>query len=397
VTAPPLEAYRASISIQSFLEREVLGQVEAWEKSATVPREVFARLGARGLIAACIPPTSDDRAAVSLDLQRFAVLVEEVARARCFGLLLGIAIHVGVVLPFLSRLGSPRLKEQWLPRALSGESLGAIAATEPGVAGSDLLGIQAAVERTGDGLILSGEKSYVTNIPGADLMVVLARWRAGRHFSNLVALAVPANAPGVRCERTPLAVMRTAAVGRVGFDKVALAPDAVLGRKELGMAYFQEHIAVERLTGGIWAAAAAEDLLAQAQQRCASRRVGEETLWDRGAVRQRLAAAVVQTSMLRALVDQAVARSGARGRVDLLDAAIIKAATAPVVESTAGLCLQLQGAEGFLEGSPLLRLVNDFRVFGVAGGTTETMLEVVADLWSGQVPRAADAPTPSGP
>lgn len=374
-------AYRERV--RELVRAAIAPGVDRWERDAAFPREVIARLGQEGLLAACLTDGAPSRRSGALRLEHLAVLVEEVARAGCFGLLLGLAIHVGVFLPMVNRLGSPGQRERVIAGGAAGALLGGIAATEPGVAGSDLLGIQTRIDREGDRLFLTGEKAYITNVPGADHLVVLARWRPERHFASLAAVLVPLDAPGVAVERIPLAVMRVAAVGRVAFDRVALDADAVLGRKELGLAYFQDHIATERLMAGVWAGAVAEDVVDQTRQLCASRRVGEETLWERSAVRQTIGRSLVQLSLLRALVDRGLRRAVERGGVDPLDAALVKAAAAPTMESILGDCLQLHGAAGLVEGSPLLRAWNELRVFGVAGGSTETMLDQVAELWRG--------------
>ncbi|HEY0605654.1 MAG TPA: acyl-CoA dehydrogenase family protein, partial [Herpetosiphonaceae bacterium] len=166
---------------------------------------------------------------------------------------------------------------------------------------------------------------------------------------------------------------------------------AMLGRKELGISYFLQHIAVERLSGGIWAVAVAEHCLEEAQRYAAERVIGEETLWERSAVRHRIAQAVVQVTLLRSLVEQALVATDETRLVDPFSSAVIKAAVAPAMESVIGTCLQLQGARGLEADSPLLRLLNEFRVFGVAGGSTETMLDVVGELWATRAMQAADA------
>ncbi|MBX7098037.1 MAG: acyl-CoA dehydrogenase family protein [Myxococcaceae bacterium] len=379
-----LASFRALV--RELVAREVTPHAAAWDRAGAFPRAVLECLGDAGVISACFENVPSGRSAVPLDVARYAVLVEELAHARCFGLSLSVALHVGVYLPLLSRLGTQATRERLLPPALSGRALGAFATTEGEVAGSDLLGLATTLEPRDGGFRLTGEKAYVSSVPGADQVVVLARTAPGRHFANLALVVVDAKAKGVHAERQPLQVMRAAAVGRLRFDAVELDADALLGRRELGLAYFQDHIATERLAGAVWACAVGERCVEEARQHCLARRLGEDTLWGNAAVRQRLGTAQVQLALLRALVEKTVRLAQAQGRVPSLEAAELKAAVAPTMETVIGTCLQLQGAAGFVDGSPLLQLLADFRVFGVAGGSTETMLEQVADLWSRPTP-----------
>jgi alkylation response protein AidB-like acyl-CoA dehydrogenase len=137
----------------------------------------------------------------------------------------------------------------------------------------------------------------------------------------------------------------------------------------------------------------AEDRLAEAQRYAQERAIGTETLWDRGAVRHRVARAAVRLALLRALTDNAFAAGHDAGRVDQFVSAALKAAVPEAMEDVVGLCVQLRGARALAAGSPLLQLLNDFRVWGVAGGSTETMLDVVAEAWADRA-RSADAGPP---
>lgn len=384
-------SYRAAL--QEALRSEVYPHVADLERDATFPREIVRSLGRQGFFAACLDLDAAGQArAIPLHFPMFRILIEELAKTQCFGLTLTISMHVGVFLPFVARLAQAELRERILPAALRGERLGTLAATEPAVAGSDFMGLASAVQIEAERLRLDGRKHYITNAAVADDVIVFARWRPGRHFTNVCALLVPTDRPGVRCERQDMAVMRTAAISRIAFEQVELPLYCMLGRKEFGMRYFLEHIAVERLSGGIWAAAVAEQCLEAAQRAAAERVIGEETLWSRSSVRHMIARSAVQTAQLRALTDQALARAAQQRLVDPFESAVIKAAAAPAMEQVIGVCLQLQGARGLEAHSPLLRLLNDFRVFGVAGGSTETMLDMVAELWAERSARSAPPP-----
>jgi alkylation response protein AidB-like acyl-CoA dehydrogenase len=379
-------------ALRALLKDEVYPYVADMERDAIFPREVVRSLGQKGFFAPCIDLAAAPHArAIPLHFPMFRILIEELAKTQCFGLTLTISMHVGVFMPLVARLADVAVREQVLTAALRGECLGTLAATELAVAGSDFMGMETTAQISADQLRLDGQKHYITNAAVADYVIVFAHWRPGRHFTNVCALLVPTDLPGIQRSRLEMAVMKTAVISQIAFDRVELAPHYLLGRKEFGMRYFLEHIAVERLSGGIWAVAVAEQCLEEAQRAATERVVGEETLWGRGAVRHKIAQAVVQTTVLRGLVDQVLLRTEQQRTIDPFDSAVIKAAVAPAMELVIGTCLQLQGAHGLEAHSPLVRLLNDFRVFGVAGGSTETMLDVIADLWAERAIRSAPA------
>lgn len=382
--------YRENLS--AWLKAVVYPQVADLERQQIFPRDIMRQLGEQGFFAPCLQPAEAvNPRALPLNARMFGILIEELAKTRCFGLTISVSIHVGVFLPLVQRLAQPAIRERLVHDGLRGAMLGTIAATEANVAGSDFMGMECSASVDGEQIVLDGHKHYITNAAVADYVVVFARRRPGRHFANFCALLVPTDLPGVSATRLDMAVMRTAVTSRIEFDNVVLPATHMLGRKELGMSYFLQHIAVERLSGGIWAVAVAEQCLEEAQRYAAERLIGEETLWERSAVRHRIAQSVVQVTLLRALVEQALAATDRTRLVDPFNSAVIKAAVAPAMEAAIGACLQLQGARGLEADSSLLRLLNEFRVFGVAGGSTETMLDVVGELWATRAMQASGA------
>jgi citronellyl-CoA dehydrogenase len=377
-------------ALRAFLKEAVYPQVEDLERQQIFPRTIVQQLGEQGFFTPCLQPAEARNArTLPLNARMFSILIEELAKTRCFGLTITVSIHVGVFLPLVQRLAHPTLRESLVQDALCGKVIGTIAATEANVAGSDFMGMECSASVDAEQIVLNGHKHYITNAAVADYVIVFARRRPGRHFANFCALLVPTARAGVSSARLDMAVMRTAVTSRIEFDHVVLPSTYVLGRKELGMNYFLQHIAVERLSGGVWAVAVAEQCLEEAQQYASERLIGEETLWERSAVRHRIAQAVTQVTLLRALVEQVVADTDHTRIVDPFNSAVIKAAVAPAMESVIGTCLQLQGARGLEAHSPLLRLLNEFRVFGVAGGSTETMLDVIGELWAQRALQAA--------
>lgn len=369
--------YRADL--QAFLTQRVIPQVAQWEREQTFPRAIICELGQQGFFRACLHATDLKQ---PLQMRMFRILIEELAKTYCFGLTLTISMHVGVFLPLIIRLAQPQLRATVIEQALDGDILGTIAITEDVAAGSDFMGMASTVHYEDDTLVLHGQKHYITNAAVADYVVTFARWRTGRHFANFSAILVPTAHADVHCVPIPMAIMKTAVISHIDFKQVRLPAHYMLGRKEFGMRYFLQHITTEHVSGGIWAAAVAEQCLVQAQRNAFQRHIGTETLWEKSSVRHRIAQAVTQITMLRTLVNHVIEKTVEQGTIDTLDSAVLKAAVAPMMETVIGTCLQLQGAHGLEAESPLLRLLNEFRVFGIAGGSTETALDIIAEQWA---------------
>lgn len=384
------ETYRAAL--RAFLASE--GRIWIVDDPRSTQRLV-REMGTRGLFRPCIAHRDGDAdRGIPLDFHAFNVLIEELATCGHAGLTLAVAINVGVFLPLVARLADRGIGEDVTEDALRGAAIGAIAATEPDVPGSDLLGIETTVRFDDNAPVLNGRKAYVTNVPGADYVVVFARSSEGRHAGSMTAVLVPTATPGVRCARTPMAVMPGASVGSLEMKEVRLDPWHVLGRRGRGLQYFGQHIAVERLVSGLWGVPLARRLLAQIRQQANARVVAGKTLWERSAVRQRVGHLAARATLAQALVERATREAAATGLVNQIDAAVLKATIPGLLEDVVQTALQFQGAKGLEKGNSLLRLLVDVRAFGIGGGATEPMLELIADMTPGRP--AHDTPGQTG-
>jgi alkylation response protein AidB-like acyl-CoA dehydrogenase len=236
------------------------------------------------------------------------------------------------------------------------------------------------LHRAEDGWILNGTKDWVTGACIASHLLVCARTgsaASGRHFSNFSLVLVPAGLPGVTIRPRDTAVMEHAGLGSVAFTDVRLPSGAMVGRPGLGLAYFLRYVATERLAGGFWATAIGRDQIRRTAAWLRRRDLAGSSLWDNPAVRRQLAEAAVSIRLIEALTDD-ILRQRRTAPPPADDTAALKAALAPQLTSALSTCVQLHGAEGLTRQAGLLEMLDDARAFGVAGGTTETMLELVA-------------------
>ncbi|HUB76500.1 MAG TPA: acyl-CoA dehydrogenase family protein, partial [Solirubrobacteraceae bacterium] len=152
------DAYRESF--RRFLAQEVVPHHTEWERAGIVPREVYAKAAEHGFVAMAVPE-SHGGAGVE-DFRFNAIVGEEAALAQVGGFGLGLTLNNDVCLPYLLRYATAEQQQRWLPAVARGETILAIAMTEPGT-GSDLASIATTAVRRGDRYLLNGSKTFITN------------------------------------------------------------------------------------------------------------------------------------------------------------------------------------------------------------------------------------------
>ncbi len=162
------EAFRRTV--REFVAREITPHHAQWEVDGQVSREVWTRAGEQGLL--CFDVEEEYGGPGVHDFRYHVVVAEELTRAGAHGP--GFPVHTDIIVPYLSGLGTDEQKRRWLPGCVSGETITAIAMTEPG-AGSDLQGVRTTAVDKGDHYVLSGSKTFISNGAMADLVVVVAR------------------------------------------------------------------------------------------------------------------------------------------------------------------------------------------------------------------------------
>ncbi|MEU4559497.1 acyl-CoA dehydrogenase [Actinoplanes sp. NPDC023936] len=311
-----------------------------------------------------------------LDTARLRAELPAVTTGLPTGAALSVVVHVATFLPMMWRFARPDWPEV-VDDATHGRSVGAIAATDAGAPGTDLTAMTTRLEITGGDVVLDGAKTWVTNGLTADHLIVLARHRPGRHFGAFTAVLVPADTPGVSRAPAPTDLMAGAGLATVRFREVRLEKRHILGGVGRGLAAFLEHIAGERFAGGVWSAALGRELITGTVEHLRKRSIDDRPLWERSSARHALARLDVRLRMLDALVER-VAATGERDRLPAGDTMAVKAAVGELLPELAEHCLHARGADGLTAGSGIRALADDLRAFAIAGGSTETMLDMIA-------------------
>ena len=358
---------------RTFLTKNVVPFHDQWERDSIVPREVWTAGGAQGLLGMDLP--EEHGGGGVRDFRYNAVLGEELQRIGASGV--GFTLHNDVTGPYLRDLATPEQQARWLPGVCSGELITAIAMTEPGT-GSDLQGITTTARRDGEGWVLNGSKTFITNGINADLVIVVARTDpdapASRGTSLLV---VERDQPGfVRGRNLDKVGLKAQDTAELFFEDVRVPAENLLGTEDRGFLHLMENLPQERLSIAVGAVAAAETVLAQTVEYVSTRTAFGKPVGSFQNSRFVLAELQTEVSIARTFVDECITQLNA-GDLTATDAAMAKWWTTDLQNKAADRCLQLHGGYGYMTEYPVSKAWRDARVQSIYGGTNEIMKEIV--------------------
>jgi alkylation response protein AidB-like acyl-CoA dehydrogenase len=371
---PEHEAFRRTA--RAFIEREVVPHHEQWEADGQVSREVWTKAGAQGLL--CFDVAEEYGGPGVPDFRYNLVLAEELTRAGAHGP--GFPVHTDIIVPYLSSLGTDEQKRRWLPGCVSGETITAIAMTEPG-AGSDLQGIRTSAVDKGDHYVLSGSKTFISNGAMADLVVVVARTDTqvdgGLGHKGISLLVVERGTAGFERGRNLDKVgMHAQDTSELFFDEVVVPKENLLGEEGGGFVYLMQNLPQERLSIAMMAAAACEAVLDMCLAYVKEREAFGRPIGKFQNTRFQIAEMATEAHVCRVFVDDCVRRHVA-GELDAKLASMAKWWTTELQKKIVDQGVQLFGGYGYMREYPIARAFMDSRVQTIYGGTTEIQKEII--------------------
>lgn len=361
-------------NVRRFLIEQIQPHYVQWERESWMPREIWSLLGENGLL--CVDQ-DEAYGGSGVPFPYSAVVLEEAAHLGLGSLATGLSVHSDICAPYVQHMGSQVQKDYWLPRLVSGETVAAIAMTEPG-AGSDLQGMRSTAIRQGDHYVLNGSKTFITNGQHAGLVIVAAKTdpKAGAKGVSLFLVdpALPGFSRGRKLEKLGLHSQDTS---ELFFDNVQLPLDALLGEEGRGFAYLMQELPRERLAIAVTAVAAAEGVLQETIRYTTERKAFGAAISQLQNTRFTLAQCATDIACVRAFLDRCVDQY-MQDALDVPTAAMIKLAATDLQGKVADACLQLHGGYGYMTEYPVARAYVDARVQRIYGGTNEIMKEVIA-------------------
>ncbi len=359
-------------SVRAFVEREIEPYHAEWEDAGEVPREVWLKAGAAGLLLCSVP---EEYGGAGADFLFSAVVIEELARIGATGP--GFGLHSEIVAPYILHYGSEEQKRTWLPRMARGEVIGAIAMTEP-TAGSDLQAIRTTAIADGDDYVINGQKVFITNGYLADLVIVVTKTDPEMKAKGTSLILVEAERAGFDKGRKLNKIgFKAQDTAELFFNDVRVPKENRLGEEGSGFAYLMRELAQERLTVAIRCASAIEAALDGTIAYTKERQAFGRPIAAFQNTRFELAELKAEAVVARVFVDRCMDLHLAGG-LDADTAAVAKLHLTELQCRLVDRCLQLHGGYGYMWEYPIARAYADARMARIAGGTSEIMKEIIA-------------------
>ncbi len=275
----------------------------------------------------------------------------------------------------LLHFGARELIDEWIPRVAAGEVVTGFALSEPD-AGTDVAAVALMATRDGEGWRLTGEKTWISNAPDADLYAVFARSSEGLGARGLTAFLVPGDAPGLTGERIELVAPHP--IGRLIFEQVYVGSQHVLGEVDRGFAVAMQTLDMFRPSVGAFAIGMARAALDAAVAYTATRLAFGRPLKDQQAIRHRLADIATRVQAARLLVHAAASAYDAGIRPTTQAAAMAKLMATEVAQEAVDAAVQFHGARGLEHGHLLEHLYREVRAPRIYEGASEIQREIIA-------------------
>ena len=356
-----------------FIESEMAPHDEEARKRGHVGAAIWRRAGEVGLLCSDIP---EEYGGGGGDFRHEAVFYEEMARRSLTGM--NASVH-SIVAHYLLNHGTEDQKRRYLPRMASGELVGAIAMTEPG-AGSDLQGVRTRADKRGDGYVINGSKTFISNGYLAGLVLVVVKTDPAQRAKGTSILIVEvADKPGYRVGRLLDKIgLKAQDTSELFFDDVYVDADCLLGGEE-GKGFFQlmGDLPYERLIIGLSALATMEGAFQATLDYVRDRKAFGKPIAEFQNTKFKLAEIATQIKVGRAFIDRCVEDLMA-GTLDTATASMAKLWGSETQGRVVDECLQLFGGYGFMSEYMVARMYADARVQRIYGGTNEIMKEVIS-------------------
>ena len=356
------------------LAREVFAPLAAAGVPGRVNRPLVRALGDSGLLGRLFPTPLGGTGGDGVSATELCRLREMLAR-ECTEAETALALQGLGTYPVVQS-GSPELGRRVVPAVARGEAVAAFALSEPG-AGTDAAALTLAAEPDGAGWRLSGEKTWISNAPDADVYTVFARTSPEGGARGVTAFVVDGGAAGLSGE--PIEMLAPHAIGRLVFDGLAVGPDDVLGEVGGGFRVAMRTLDLFRPSVGAFAVGMAEAAIDRAVSHARERRAFGRTIGDFQAVSHTLADMATRTQAARLLVYEAARAYDEDRAPDVTRlAAMAKLYATETAQFVVDAAVQILGARALVAGHPLEHLYREVRAPRIYEGTSEIQRTIIA-------------------
>ena len=353
-------------TVRSFATDRIAPRAAAIDENNEFPRDLWAELGDLGLLGITV---ESEYGGSELGYLAHVIAMEEISRASgSVGLSYG--AHSNLCVNQLRRWGNDEQKKKYLPKLVSGEYLGALAMSEAG-AGSDVMSMSATAVRDGGEYVLNGAKMWITNAPGADVMIVYAKTDPSAGTKGVSAFLIERGTPGFSTpQKLDKLGMRGSDTSEVLLEDCRIPAANLMAEEGKGAAILMSGLDYERVVlagGSLGIMAACMDLVMPYvhDRKQFGQPIGEFQL-----MQGKIADMYTAMNTCRAYV-YAVAQACDRGLTTRFDAAGCILVAAEKATWMAGEAIQALGGNGYINEYPAGRLWRDAKLYEIGAGTSE--------------------------
>lgn len=360
-------------TVKKFFEKEVVPYADEWEEAGIVPKDVWLKMGEQGFLCMDVP---EEYGGVEADFLYSVILSEELGKTGNTGL--AAPLHSDIVVPYITAYGSEELKKKYLPGCVSGETITAIAMTEPNT-GSDLAAIRTTAVEDGDDVIINGQKTFVSNGINCGLLILAAKDPSIENAYQAMDLYLVEDGTsgfekGKKIKKIGWHSQDTA---ELFFSDCRVPKTNRLGEKGGGFMMLMEKLQQERIMCCIGAVVAAERMIELTIEYCKERTAFGRPISKFQNTQFKIVEMSTEARLGRTFLDKLIV-DHMEGKNLVVDVSMAKYWTTEMAMRVADQCLQLHGGYGYCEEYPIARAWRDIRVMSIFAGTNEIMKGIAA-------------------
>ncbi|SCY45125.1 Acyl-CoA dehydrogenase [Nonlabens sp. Hel1_33_55] len=362
-------------SFRDFLKKEAVPNIDRWEETGQIDREIFKKMGDMGYFGLYYP---EKYGGLDLDFFYTVIFLEEMQRINSGGFAAAMWVQAFLGAQHLLKEGDDRIKEEYLVPTLSGDKIGCLCISEP-FGGSDVAGMRTTAVKDGDHYVINGSKTFITNGVYSDYLVVAAKTDPEANGRGISIFLMDRETAGISATKLNKLGWRASDTGEIGFDNVRIPAENLMGEEGKGFPYIMQHFALERLIMAINAHARAEFALEYTVGYMKDRTAFGKSLDKFQALRHKLADMMSETEMAKNF-NYSIAEELDKGLYPVKEASMAKLLSTKIADEVIYGCLQFLGGYGYIEEYPLARMWRDSRLGPIGGGTSEIMREIIAKM-----------------
>jgi len=362
-------------SLRDFLKKEVIPNVDQWEKDGEVPRDIYKKMGEMGYLGLTI---SEEYGGTDMDIWYTVILHEEMAKVNSGGFAAAIGAHFFLAMVHVNGEGNHEQKLKYLIPGNKGEYIGCMAVTEP-FGGSDVKALRTTAVKDGDHYIINGSKTFITNGVNSDYIVAACKTDPEAGAKGVSMILIERDRNGVSATKLNKLGWHASDTGEIAFDNVKVPVNNLLGTENAGFFYIMEHFVSERLSMAIGAVATSEHALELTLKYMNEREAFGKKINRFQVLRHTIAQLASEIESRKQFVYSLYDRFQ-NGDYLVKEASMAKLVCTQLADKVTFECLQMFGGYGYMEDYPLARMWRDARLGQIGGGTSQILCEIIAKM-----------------